>query len=214
MSKLFHNLAILFDRLSQQRQWSNAEILFRRLFCHLVCARLLVPAARNIVLISYIVLYFMMNSSHIPAKRRNRRSIIAQEGDSLPNIDIRSGRVGDHQYMFDKGRASFIMQSEQLDDYSKQVEKIAMASRVITADDLRFFKCKDYQSASRLVVSPNWFWMWSRCKNSTQQPRFNVRCESGAWILTAWSRFSPGTRLRSGKLWIMLPEHWHRSQLN
>jgi hypothetical protein len=57
--------------------------------------------------------------------------------------------------MFDKGRASFIMQSEQLDDYSKQVEKIAMASRVITADDLRFFKCKDYRSASRLVVSPD-----------------------------------------------------------
>jgi hypothetical protein len=83
---------------------------------------------------------------------RNRRSIIAKEGDSLPNIDIRSGRDGDHQYMFDKGRASFIMQSERLDDYTKQIQKIALASRVITADDLRHFKCKDYESASRLVV--------------------------------------------------------------
>jgi hypothetical protein len=90
-----------------------------------------------------------MKSFLLPTKG-NRRSVVSEE-DSLPNIDIRSGRVGDHQYMFDKGRASFIMHSEQLDDYSNQVQKIAMASRVITADDLKTFKCKDYESASRLV---------------------------------------------------------------
>ena len=94
----------------------------------------------------------MMKPSLIPAKRTNRRSIIAQEGDTLPTLDIRSGRDGDHQYMFDKGRASFIIQSERLDEYSKQIQSIAMATRVITAEDLRNFKCKDYESASRLVV--------------------------------------------------------------
>ena len=87
--------------------------------------------------------------------RRSRRLATANEVEALPRLDIRSGRVGDFQYMFDKGRESFIAHTQQLDDYSNEAQKIALSTRVVTEDDLRVLKCKDYDSAARLVFARN-----------------------------------------------------------
>lgn len=76
---------------------------------------------------------------------------VAADNELLPKIDIRSGRVGDFQFMFDSGRESFIKHSSMIEKYSKDAQDIALANRVITSSDLKALNCKDYASAARLV---------------------------------------------------------------